>query len=225
MNQPLPPNRAFSLVELILAIAVVAVLCSLLILKVKEARLAAKNVECVSHLMQSGRALLQYAAESGNQLLTGYGGNVGSHDLWGAKLVSGGYVSNPEVLRCPVGRTNVEFTQSSWPWQTYGLNFYQNGTVIRDPGTINRWKLRMSDIPAHSEFLLLADSCEVQSRTGTTMQSFRITNPFAGVNGGAAVYYHRGRANVFFADGHIGSLTRQDLLAISCRMVIENPTN
>ena len=59
-------RHAFSLIELLVAIAVVAVLVGLLLAAVQRVREAAKRTECLNRLRQQGLAVLHYESANGH---------------------------------------------------------------------------------------------------------------------------------------------------------------
>jgi prepilin-type processing-associated H-X9-DG protein len=60
-----PPARAFSLVEVLAVLTVIALLIGLLLPAVQQAREAARRARCVSHLRQAGLALHQFEQATG----------------------------------------------------------------------------------------------------------------------------------------------------------------
>ena len=68
MKRHIPTHRAFTLLELLVVIAVVAILASLVLGNVARAKLAAHRVTCISHLKQWVTAALIYAHDNDDRL-------------------------------------------------------------------------------------------------------------------------------------------------------------
>ena len=73
-------KQNFSMVELLVVIAVIAILVTLLLPTLQKARATAKSVSCVSNLRQIGGALVSYSADQDDWMPAeqSNGGNVGS---------------------------------------------------------------------------------------------------------------------------------------------------
>jgi prepilin-type processing-associated H-X9-DG protein/prepilin-type N-terminal cleavage/methylation domain-containing protein len=99
--------RAFTLVELLVVIAVVALLISVLLPALGKARQAARLLECQSNLRQFGVAFLSHANEHDGQYSTGNPDNRERHSFgpidekgWIADFVLGDYCRPGDML-CP----------------------------------------------------------------------------------------------------------------------------
>ncbi len=68
MKRNIPKRRAFTLLELLVVIAVIAILASLVLGNVARAKLSAHRVTCISHLKQWVTATLLYAHDNDDKL-------------------------------------------------------------------------------------------------------------------------------------------------------------
>lgn len=101
-------RNAFTLIEMLVVIAIIGILASMLAGPLMNARTSALKVSCTSNLSQTGKALFQYESPSyfDKQPLAGtsadYTGNDSTLDpfitMWKANLLD-----NSKLLTCPVG--------------------------------------------------------------------------------------------------------------------------
>jgi prepilin-type processing-associated H-X9-DG protein len=168
---------AFTTVELLLVLGIIAVLAGLIFTGGTMARRKVNSAHCQANLLQLGVAMKAYVADHGTLPLVHYEpsfqvpGQVNQeprrppspprdHDL---AVVLGGYVSDARLFQCPA-------TQAAWPGQVYALNPSASG-------------LKMSQVrtPPHRA-LILTDVWQDDT--------WRL---------------HGGARNVLFLDGHVKS--------------------
>lgn len=76
-------QRKFTLIELLIVIAIIAILASMLLPALNQAREKAKSTTCINNQKQCASANLVYANDL-NDLILFRSSNNGSHDSWGA---------------------------------------------------------------------------------------------------------------------------------------------
>ena len=131
---------AFTLVELLVVLAIIAILAALLLPAVSRARESGRGAACISNLRQIGVALQLYVDEN-HQRLPVMRDRASTTDtnqpsLPSVERVLRDQLGNTNVLRCPSDRAQVfEQTGSSYSWNSllngqraddlkvFGLNF------------------------------------------------------------------------------------------------------
>jgi|SRR5688572_4991509 prepilin-type N-terminal cleavage/methylation domain-containing protein/prepilin-type processing-associated H-X9-DG protein len=76
MFRPTPTRRAFTLVELLVVIGIIAVLIAILLPALMSAQRQARSVQCLSNLRQIGQGFQLYAAQQGGWLCPAYVSNM-----------------------------------------------------------------------------------------------------------------------------------------------------
>lgn len=94
-------NHAFTLVELLVVLGIIALLMAVLLPALNAANRQAKRVQCQSNLRQLGQSLLIYAQNSNGWIVPpGLDDAVAPMERWPA-VVFRSTVANPAVMRCP----------------------------------------------------------------------------------------------------------------------------
>lgn len=216
------PRAAFTLVELLVAIAVVAVLAALLFPALERSRDAARTAACASNLRQLAAAALSYAGEHRGQFPWGLRVEGGETACWDFIVGADGKArpgllwdhvpgeDRKRVLQCPAFLGG----EANWrgdPLTGYNYNCSYVGKVEGDSGGRDA-PARLPQIEDPARTALFGDGeyaggankfmrAPVRDRahdgSGTGVRE-------AGTQG----FRHRGRTNVAFCDGHVEALSK-----------------
>jgi len=213
------PLKAFTLVEILVVVAIIGILAALLFPMGKSMIEKGNSAKCVNNLRQIGVAIQQYAAENDGffPYSAGYkygdtsGATSFTFSTWQAPLAyylgigqlspSTPYTTlpsydNPKAkhpFNCPSCKTGFR----TYTANKYAMGFLPSGTTSpyprRNPLAFQR----------PTQLILITDSQTVDGQiTGNTMQ-FDDTN-YQTIIGTR----HSGKANALFADFHIESIDR-----------------
>lgn len=227
---PVTPRAAhrapgFTLVEMLVVVAVIGVLSALLLPALAGSKLAAQRAACESNLRQLGLATQIYLGDNGNQFFNRCQAPVSTGQQWwfgwlatgaeehrGFDLTSGilyPYLHGSDVRLCPSPvwsspqfkpkGTNVIFS--------YGCNAYL--CAAQNAAPIN------ANVISHpADTLLYADAAQVNtfqapaSAANPMFEEFYyvdLETNYANFNNQPNGHFrHRQKANVTFADGHVG---------------------
>lgn len=182
---------AFSLIELLVVVAIIAVLAGLLLPALSQARSRATAVRCTAQLRQLGIGCALYADENNDRLPQ----SAHQGASWISRLARYGLTN---VYRCPADTNRSRLT-------SYAINDFLTPSPYGD--RLADFS-RLTALPAPSETIHLAEAAP--DFEGSDHFHFADaasggfgTNAFAGE---VAVERHRGSGNYLFADAHVQSM-------------------
>ncbi len=239
-------SQGFTLIEMLVVIAIIAILSSLIVPSVNGALRAAKRVSCASSLRQSGLAIMMYAGDNNNFLPAmrhgGWSGNDGSisdgpatGDMW-AEIISPYLGEETDSINdspiaaisfaCPEwkGRTDLQYTNTK---PGYGMNAYpargsnvasRNGNIsFNGPLLDSSRVIAIDQLKTPSTTILVGDS--VDWHLVNTGETWWTANNLYGYYSGHP-NRHGKNANYLMGDGSVRPLTPDAALAL-----LRNPVN
>lgn len=213
--------RGFTLVELLVAIGIIAVLISLLLPALNRAREQAKSVRCLGNLRQLAQAAAVYASANDEHYPISYyavsswewdfkklaNGTIVPGILWSGQTVLG-------VMQCP--SYDRPSTTISDPYTGYNYNTSYIGGGVREVTPLGRphvSPVRVDMVHRPTEVALFGDG----QYTNGTNKYMRAPVLLAGTNigdgaglaqraAGTQGFRHLTRTNVVYCDGHAESV-------------------
>lgn len=223
----LPAHSAFSLIELIIAIAVIGILAAIMIPAIggfKEKSLAAISA---SNLRQSSSYLLLHAMDNNNQLEFKISGVGGGDKVWGmivSEMIEPGLGQRAFQSRTPsldilyspaLHPYRHSPSTSDWQWTTYGLfaialGDYSAAVPVTDDGNnYGLYSINLALVENPGNHPLLMDS--VISDSNPIGQRMSIRAWAARPGGGSVHMRHNGHALAAFLDGSVRELGENSL--------------
>lgn len=218
-------NQGFTLLELLVSMAAIALLAAILAGTWPLARAAAESATCRSNLRALATANLAYAADhqgrfvaaaadiEGANSIRWHGARSGSQAFDGSKgplaPYLGGSGASTWVRRCPAFKPEAEGFESSCGG--YGYNALGVGSEACLPqGAGTTMGMLSAAIASLADTVMFADAAFLQGR-GPSIQliEYSFAEPPRFASGGTpwpSIHFrHRNRANVAWCDGHVSS--------------------
>lgn len=210
--------RKFTMIELLIVIAIIAILAAMLLPALNKARNQASGIKCRGNLKQVGLMMIQYGTDyrgwvpGGSIIYTKNAPGRTDHLAWPHFLQSVGYISGDPVhppknspLKCPVIPQGTTI-----PWCSYNLNCNLGaGTALGTAEGKKNYRyegyasVNTSSEPFWSFFV--HDSLRQASKVAYVGDS----TDYSGSNN--TIFPHNMAANMVFVDGHVEAVRFYDV--------------
>lgn len=197
----------FTLVELLIVVAIIMLLAGMLLPALRSARERARQIQCASNMKQSGYAMASYSIDFNNYVvLSLYSGStwgVGYSARW-LELLNGTwgveYLKNKDVVLCP---SFVPFKYETVSF-TYGARtgFPANSAEVVPSGYLAGPIVNLAKLTSPATYLMLADSYS------TTYQKQIYVLQASGVAYGIHLRHTSRQGNILSGDFHVESADR-----------------
>ncbi len=216
----------FTLIELLIVIAIIAILASLLLPALKSANDTAKKIVCIGNLSQIQKAQMMYSNDNNEYFWhAGFDNLPLGYDTWAQCLLGGSnipqevYLTGKDVLVCPSTVLLGKYRKGTRVYGMYGGNLDTNyaskcpssGDFMETTGASQIF-YRAQRFLVPSSFILHADTEISITGSADIGQPSWAFSPTTKTSSDAAIsVLHNGFANCAFVDGHADSLNKKDL--------------
>lgn len=212
---------AFTLIEMLVVIAIIALIVALIVPGVASALDRAKRTMCASRQHSTHIALMSYLTENKGKIHL-YS-NYAENSSWGKELVMNGYLeSDTESLVCPTTYpSHYDPIDQFW---SYGMNFHGFPGWMPGSSRVAEYFITPTKVQRPSAQILLGDSTYINPQEGPTKDLYVFSN-----GEGCLHLRHGDMANITYADGHTKSVGLDQIRAFAekvtrfdARVMMEN---
>ena len=209
----LPTKARWTLIELLIVVAVIGILVAILLPSLGRAKNMAARMQCSNNMKTAYSAFSLYAQDYNNYIVpySAYYPCCSWTIFWmqymaylGIVYTSPDYTSPSKTMpryMCPAV-SGEKYNNTDKGWNCWGLNYY---TVFSYPVAGSTWNdlKNFRNVKKPSETLFIADVADTEDSSTTKYSSMLYSDPDAGTVRGRITPRHGGKkAPVIFFDGH-----------------------
>ncbi len=194
-------KKFFTLIELLIVIAIIAILAGMLLPALNKARQKAQTIQCISNLSQMGKAIVMYQMDYQEYLPCGYTGEGSPERRWFREIFP--YVGSAKVYSCPTNKVPAfwENVTTGIPYSGhYGSNMLIGRADIYFP-------MRKIPIGRRHLIMLVGDIYRQVSAVGLNM----VPLPLTTTSSNYLDPHHNGQVCYVMSDGRTVSRTTFDI--------------
>jgi prepilin-type N-terminal cleavage/methylation domain-containing protein/prepilin-type processing-associated H-X9-DG protein len=241
--------RGFTLIEILVVIALIAILAAILFPVFARARENARRASCQSNLRQIGLGILQYVQDNDETMPFSFYGSFGDTDATNYKWMDAifPYVKNEQLFTCPsdsavnaryVYQKNLPPGGSSQNYGSYGLNGAHSAGPdnTTPPRSSAAYRVHLAQLAAPATTVWITDNNNAPGSLNpggsqgffwsmpATMPAVTNAEPRQLQN---IVERHLGLTNVLWCDGHVKPmklevLAQRNAAGVAAAFTVEN---
>lgn len=212
-------KKRFTLIELLIVIAIIAILAGMLLPALGRAKESAHSTSCLNNLKTLGISLHSYTMDWDDSVVPAITPGESPIEIcWAAVMANTGHINTGKILLCPntiEGYAHAAeafnfFPRSAgekanpwqWNWITYGINLSIGSNWFTSPFFAKSYpSLRMSRAKRPSGTFAFADSRDFSYATPS---GYRYISWYA--SNQRAEDRHSKSLNIVWLDGHVSSM-------------------
>ncbi len=226
-------KQKFTLTELLIAIAIIAILAGMLLPVLSQARERSKQIRCLGNLKECMSVTMLYSDDNKGRIPLPFVTIDGDNKFWGKHLYEKKYLTAPAVLVCPsYFPYSFNATSGGRFWRTYalrvgGYNFSRGGFNMHDPRSLV-WEGYHGgqDYTSPSKAVIYTDALRKHSSDPEPSQFYQCTSHASSTTDNALLYAAHKKTSFVgaFADGHAASFGIEGMKATKNKYYCEKGT-